>query len=103
MPWFRNHYRCPNCSETWCDEWSAMCDDDCPKCGARHISPYKSDDETPDVIALLKDLAETYRRINGTGENFSCEGKLGLFLEHEDAVFGALKSAEGKLEGADDE
>jgi hypothetical protein len=23
-----------------------MCDDDCPRCGARHMSPYKSDDLT---------------------------------------------------------
>lgn len=27
-----------------------MCDDDCPDCGARHMSPYKSDDLT-EVIA----------------------------------------------------
>ena len=23
-----------------------MCDDDCPHCGARHMTPYKSDDLT---------------------------------------------------------
>lgn len=23
-----------------------MCDDDCPECGARHMSPYESDDLT---------------------------------------------------------
>lgn len=23
-----------------------MCDDDCPRCGARHMTPYKSDDLT---------------------------------------------------------
>jgi hypothetical protein len=28
------------------DEWSCMCDDDCPHCGARHMSPVDSDDLT---------------------------------------------------------
>jgi DNA-directed RNA polymerase subunit RPC12/RpoP len=44
MAWFRNFYRCANCNRTWTDEWSATCDDDCPHCGARHMSPYKSED-----------------------------------------------------------
>ena len=44
MPWFRNFYRCAKCNRTWTDEWSATCDDDCPHCGARHMSPYKSED-----------------------------------------------------------
>ena len=43
-PRFRNHYKCPECSTTWADEWDAACDDDCPECGQRHITPYKSDD-----------------------------------------------------------
>ena len=42
--WFRNYYRCERCGHEWEDEWSCMCDDDCPECGARHMSPYKSDD-----------------------------------------------------------
>ncbi len=44
MAWFRNHYACARCGRTWCDEWSATCDDDCPDCGARHMSPARSDD-----------------------------------------------------------
>jgi len=44
MALFRNYYRCARCSHEWTDEWSAMCDDDCPHCGARHMSPYKSED-----------------------------------------------------------
>jgi hypothetical protein len=48
MPRFRNHYRCPECDGTWTDEWTAMCDDDCPHCGTRHISPYKSEDVEDD-------------------------------------------------------
>src|SRR5262249_24802683 len=42
----RNHYECDRCGEDWTDEWSCMCDDDCPECGARHMSPYDSDDLT---------------------------------------------------------
>jgi DNA-directed RNA polymerase subunit RPC12/RpoP len=41
---FRNFYRCASCGNTWRDVWSATCDDDCPHCGARHMSPYKSED-----------------------------------------------------------
>lgn len=39
---FRNYYRCPRCKAEWSDIWTATCDDDCGKCGKRHISPYKS-------------------------------------------------------------
>ena len=41
---FRNFYRCATCGHEWADLWSATCDDDCPHCGARHMSPYKSED-----------------------------------------------------------
>ena len=41
---FRNFYRCATCGHEWTDVWSAQCDDDCPRCGARHMSPYKSED-----------------------------------------------------------
>src|SRR5947207_1725457 len=46
-PEFVNHYACPTCKHKWTDVWSAQCDDDCPHCGAQHISPYKSDDVDP--------------------------------------------------------
>jgi hypothetical protein len=46
MAWFRNYYRCEECRGEWQDEWSALCDDDCPHCGARHMSPYDSDNAT---------------------------------------------------------
>jgi hypothetical protein len=46
MAWFRNHYECARCGSRWTDEWSCMCDDDCQACGARHMSPMKSDDLT---------------------------------------------------------
>ncbi len=44
MAWFRNYYVCDRCDYHWEDEWSCMGDDDCPQCGARHMSPYQSDD-----------------------------------------------------------
>lgn len=50
MPWFRNHYRCARCHGTWSDEWSATCDDDCPLCGARHMSPTTSEDLTVTTV-----------------------------------------------------
>jgi hypothetical protein len=46
MAWYRNYYICERCDSTWTDEWSCMCDDDCPRCGDRHMSPYNSDDLT---------------------------------------------------------
>ncbi len=46
MAWFINFYRCERCSRVWRDEWSCTCDDDCPHCGARHMSPFKSEDRT---------------------------------------------------------
>jgi len=43
-PLFRNFYSCPSCTHEWEDIWSATCDDDCPECGKRHISPVRSED-----------------------------------------------------------
>lgn len=37
-----NYYECPECNDTWEDEWDYQADDDCPSCGCRHISPYES-------------------------------------------------------------
>jgi LmbE family N-acetylglucosaminyl deacetylase len=46
MAWYRNHYECASCGHQWEDEWSCMCDDDCPDCGARHMEPYDADELT---------------------------------------------------------
>lgn len=40
---FVNRYTCYQCGHDWSDEWSCACDDDCPACGARHMSPHSSD------------------------------------------------------------
>lgn len=45
---FINYYQCPDCSKEWTDVWSATCDDTCPHCGFRNVSPYESTDETVD-------------------------------------------------------
>jgi len=34
------------CEYEWQDEWSCMRDDDCPDCGARHMTAYDADDLT---------------------------------------------------------
>ena len=46
MPWFLNFYRCARCKRRWTDEWSCMCDDECPHCGTRDMTPFKSEDLT---------------------------------------------------------
>ena len=40
---FLNYYRCPEDGTHWTDNWSATCNDKCPKCGLE-IEPYKSED-----------------------------------------------------------
>jgi predicted nucleic acid-binding Zn-ribbon protein len=52
MAWFANHYSCDRCGEDWVDEWSCMCDDDCPECGSRHYSPFDSEDLTEIIVPL---------------------------------------------------
>jgi PHP family Zn ribbon phosphoesterase len=46
MAWFLNLYKCDRCKRRWTDEWSCMCDDECPHCGARDMTPYESEDLT---------------------------------------------------------
>ena len=43
---FHNFYRCyePSCRHEWSDIYPTQPDDDCPQCGARHCSPYRSED-----------------------------------------------------------
>jgi hypothetical protein len=62
MPWFRNLYCCSECGESWRDEWSSTCDDDCPHCGARHMSPSDSDDLSVIVAGPDEDGVYTVMR-----------------------------------------
>ncbi|MGJ5039662.1 MULTISPECIES: hypothetical protein [unclassified Bradyrhizobium] len=50
MAWFLNFYRCERCAQAWSDEWSCMCDDECPHCGARDMSPSRSEDLTELIL-----------------------------------------------------
>ena len=43
MAWFLNFSRCARCKRLWTDEWSCMCDDECPHCGARDMTPFDSE------------------------------------------------------------
>jgi hypothetical protein len=43
-PEFKNFYKCPTCSHPWHEFYTAKCDSECPKCGTRNISPFKSED-----------------------------------------------------------
>jgi len=51
VAWFRKYYRHKKCHLAWTDEWSAACNDKCPRCGAE-IEPYDSDD-----LSVLVDQA----------------------------------------------
>jgi hypothetical protein len=46
MAWFLNFYKCDRCKRRWTDEWSCMCDDECPHCGARDMTPFDGHDLT---------------------------------------------------------
>jgi rubrerythrin len=41
---FRNFYKCYKCGNEWVDEDSCIPDDDCPQCGARHVSCHLTED-----------------------------------------------------------
>ena len=60
MAELRNHYQCARCGKQWTDEWSASCDDDCPHCGARHMSPHKSED-IGELRKKIRDLNDAFR------------------------------------------
>ncbi len=42
-PQYLNKYVCPDCGAEWEDVWSCGCDDKCPECEARNISPASSE------------------------------------------------------------
>lgn len=44
MALLTNHYTCERCGHNWSDDWDCAVDDDCPSCGARHMSPHTSED-----------------------------------------------------------
>ena len=48
---WHNFYECPDCWELWEGDWDSQCDDTCPKCGRRDISPYESRETSEPVIS----------------------------------------------------
>ena len=83
MAWFRNHYKCDRCGSNWTDEWSCMCDDDCPECGSRHYSPYHSDDLTDVVVRCGRQYLAL--RSPETAEHFAKYEELGRFKTKKEA------------------
>jgi hypothetical protein len=89
VAWYRNYYKCARCDHEWPDEWSCMCDDDCPRCDARHMSPYDSDDLT-EVIAKEGNKFVVLRSPETAGHSadycelgrFSTRAKAKAFLTH---------------------
>ena len=77
MAWFLNFYKCDRCRRYWTDDWSCMCDDDCPHCGARHVSPFKSDDLTE--IIEQRDNVFVALRSPDTAEHLPEYRELGRF------------------------
>lgn len=58
---FLNYYTCPTCEHEWTDSWDCTCDDDCPSCGERHISPTHSEDLRPvKAVELTVEQKERY-------------------------------------------
>ncbi len=68
MAWFLNQYECEECGETWEDEWSCMCDDDCPHCGARHMETCSSVDLTEVIEAVGDSFLVLRSSVNAESE-----------------------------------
>lgn len=76
---FRNYYHCPQCGHPWSDVWPAQCEDDCRECGARHISPYKSEDVVePGRSKRIAQLNDTFRKTLSGGQVLVTPGVSGL-------------------------
>lgn len=43
MTTYENEYRCPGCGHEWNDHADSGCDDECPECGERAVTPVRSD------------------------------------------------------------
>jgi DNA-directed RNA polymerase subunit RPC12/RpoP len=84
MAWFLNHYKCERCGRRWTDEWSCMCDDECPHCGARDMTPQRSDDLT----TLIEPEGQQFvvLRSPETAEHDPDYQELGRFQSEDEAV-----------------
>jgi hypothetical protein len=84
MAWFLNKYKCARCKRRWVDEWSCTCDDECPHCGARDMSPHDSDDLT----TLIEEEGQQFvvLRSPDTAEHDPDYRELGRFASRETAL-----------------
>ena len=83
MAWFLNFYRCARCKRVWLDQWSCTCDDDCPHCGARHMSPFDSENLTELVEQDGNEFVAI--RSPATAEHDPDYREVGRFPTHEKA------------------
>jgi predicted nucleic acid-binding Zn-ribbon protein len=93
MAWFLNIYRCARCNRIWTDEWSCMCDDECPHCGIRDMSPFQSEDLTE----LIEQVGDEFVAIRSpyTAEHEPDYREVGRFPTREKAkVFLATVEAD---------
>ena len=83
MPWFQNFYHCDRCGHEWADQWSCMCDDDCPACGARHFSPHDSED----LSLIVEPQGRTFVVFSSceSADDQHLYGELGKFSSLEEA------------------
>ena len=84
MAWFLNFYKCARCKRIWTDQWSATCDDDCPHCGARHMSPFDSETLTTLIEEDGKEFVVFWSP--DTAEHEPDYRELGRFPTREQAV-----------------
>ena len=76
---FRNFYHCAGCGHHWSDVWPAQCGDDCPACGARHNSPYRSEDVVePGRLSRIAELNDAFRTTLSGGQVLMTPGVSGL-------------------------
>jgi hypothetical protein len=94
MAWYNNHYQCDDCCREWQDEWSCMCDDDCPFCGARHMTPYDSED----LAEIIKPSSGEFivLRSPDSAEDKPCYEEIDRFstLEAAEAYLAGIKARE---------
>ena len=84
MAWLLNLYKCARCKRRWTDEWSCACDDTCPHCGARDMTPYDSEDLT---TVIEQDGTEfVVLRSPETAEHKPAYHEMARFPSHEKAI-----------------
>lgn len=79
MAWYSNRYVCPECHALWEDEWSCGCDDECPECECRHVSPVESIDLTV-IVEQTGDRTWTVWRSPPDADEKPCYSLVGTLV-----------------------